>query len=90
MKKILLSFAVLAVSAAAIITVNVNNSMDEQFEANVEALAGGEDPTHGRWRTVGCGSYSFSDWKTYCCPSSEWNNCPGLGDCTASVIFGCE
>ena len=42
MKKILISFAALAVSAAAIIAVNVNNSMDEQFEANVEALAEGE------------------------------------------------
>ena len=43
MKKVLISFAVLAISAAAIIAVNANNRMDEQFEANVEALAGGED-----------------------------------------------
>ena len=42
MKKILISFAVLAVSAAAIIAVNANNRMNEQFEANVEALAEGE------------------------------------------------
>lgn len=42
MKKILISFAALAVSAAAIIAVNANNRMDEQFEANVEALAEGE------------------------------------------------
>lgn len=42
MKKVLISFAVLAVSAAAIIAVNANNRMDEQFEANVEALADGE------------------------------------------------
>ena len=44
MKKILISFAVLAVSAAAIIAVNANSRMDEQFEANVEALARVEDP----------------------------------------------
>lgn len=43
MKKILISFAALAVSAAAIIAVNANNRMDEQFEANVEALAESED-----------------------------------------------
>ena len=42
MKKILISFAVLAVSAAAIIAVNANNRMDEHFEANVEALAESE------------------------------------------------
>ena len=38
----MISFAALAVSAAAIIAVNANNRMDEQFEANVEALADGE------------------------------------------------
>lgn len=43
MKKVLISFAVLAVSAAAIIAVNANNRMDEQFEANVEALAESEN-----------------------------------------------
>lgn len=48
MKKILISFAALAVSAAAIVAVNANKKMNEQFEANVEALAGGEylDNTH--------------------------------------------
>ena len=47
MKKILISFAALAVSAAAIIAVNANNRMDEQFEANVGALARGESGGFG-------------------------------------------
>lgn len=42
MKKFMISFAVLAVSATAIIAINANNRMDEQFEGNVEALAEGE------------------------------------------------
>lgn len=43
----MISFAVLAVSAAAIIAVNANNRMDEQIVANVEALAEGEPTLMG-------------------------------------------
>lgn len=59
MKKILISFAALAVSAAAIIAVNANNRMDEQFEANMEALARSE---------IGeaCGGCS-TDYAIACC-----------------------
>lgn len=39
MKKLFISFAVVALSATAIILTRTNGSMDEQFEANVEALA---------------------------------------------------
>lgn len=57
MKKILISFAALAVSAAAIIAVNANNRMDEQFEANVEALADGE---------ISIGQICVYDINVYC------------------------
>lgn len=78
MKKILISFAALAVSAAAIIAVNANNRMDEQFEANVEALADGESggiacpgfcSQWGIWGNGGidclCNYYS-GNCKTFC------------------------
>lgn len=45
MKKFFISLAVLAVSAAAIVAVNANNRLDEQFEANVDALAQTESST---------------------------------------------
>lgn len=42
MKKIFISFAVLAVSAIVIVAVNANSKLDNLFESNVEALAAGE------------------------------------------------
>ena len=59
--------------------------------ANVEALTS-EETTYlkGRWRTVGCGSYNFSDWKTYCCPHEYFQNCPNRGTCNSTPIIGCE
>ena len=58
---------------------------------NVEALTSGETAyLKGRWRTVGCGSYNFSDWKTYCCPHQYYQNCPNRGNCNSTTIFGCD
>ena len=45
MKKVFISLAVLAVSAATFVAVNVTNRLDEQFERNVEALAQTEQST---------------------------------------------
>lgn len=42
MKKIFISFAVLAVSAIVIVAVNATSKLDNLFESNVEALAAGE------------------------------------------------
>lgn len=39
MKKFFISLAVLAVSAATIVALNADNKLDNQFEANVDALA---------------------------------------------------
>ena len=44
---------------------------------NIESLSTAESEYHGRWRTVGCGSYLFEDWKTCCCPNLDYDNCPG-------------
>lgn len=90
MKKIIISLAVVVMSTATFVSVNSNSKLNKQFEANLDALAQSEITNTGRWRTVGCGSYSFYDWKTYCCPNSYYNNCPGHGDCYSTVIFGCD
>ena len=70
----------------------VTMSEAERFmQANVEALTSGESAyLKGRWRTVGCGSYNFSDWKTYCCPHQYYQNCPSRGNCNSTTIFGCD
>jgi len=58
MKKFFISLAVLAVSAAAIVAVNFNSSLDKQFDANVDALAAIENP--------------ISTCDTYCYDRSSW------------------
>lgn len=58
MKKFFISLAVWAVSAAAIVAVNANNRLDEQFDANVDALAAIENP--------------ISTCDTYCYDRSSW------------------
>lgn len=82
----------LAASVFTFMSVNrTNDPRDDLFEANVEALARNETNwPKGRWRTVGCGGYGFHQWKTYCCPSDIYDNCPGPGTCTSDVIFGCN
>ena len=50
MKKIFISIAVLATILASFIAVNSNNSINECFEANIEALAQNEhDPDANIW-----------------------------------------
>ena len=82
----------LAASVTTFVCTNKSNdSMDDLFKANVEALARSESYwPKGRWRTVGCGGYGFHQWETYCCPSDIYDNCPGPGTCTSDVIFGCD
>ena len=71
MKKILISFAALAVSAAAIIAVNANNRMDEHFEANVEALADTESGSDCTFNSVykdqGANVLNCNGHGTLCC-----------------------
>ena len=64
----------------------------EKFmKVNIEALTSNQTEfLKGRWRTVGCGSYNFSDWKTYCCPHDFFQNCPNKGACKSATVYGCE
>lgn len=76
MKKFMILCAVLTVSVAALIAVNANVKVDDQFDANVEALADGE------------GSYDGALWSNsagnlYCCGPGN------VRDCSTSSVPGC-
>lgn len=61
MKKIIISLAVLAVSATAIVVTNVNNRLDKHFETNIDALAASEGGVSGIARcfsNIPYGTYS--------------------------------
>lgn len=91
MKKLLFTAAAALVMSAAAIggyTYHQQSQLDPAFLENLEAITQSENSSIGRWRTVGCGSYSMHDWTPYCCPESEWNNCPSKGNCNQTV-YGC-
>lgn len=45
----------------------------------------------GRWKTVGCNSDNFSEWRTYCCPNDAYDNCNGrVGTCPHYPYNGCQ
>lgn len=93
-KKITISIIVVIamLCVTTIVYSQIRNPKDNDFnDRNIEALTLGEPSRpHGRWRTVGCGSYAFIDWKTYCCPNSTYDNCPSYGTCKKSSIYGCD
>ena len=87
MRKLVLILALcIAGSIPVVLADGINDPVDTR---NCDTILEDEQKG-GRWRTVGCGSYAFIDWRTYCCPSSEYDNCPGPGDCTKNVIYGCD
>lgn len=61
---------------------------------NAEALSASEGAagsTKGRWKTVACYGYNYSDWRTFCCPSDYWDNCNGrIGTCPRMPYDGCQ
>ena len=62
------------------------------FIKNVEALTKSEEDLNpGRYRTVACGGYHPSQWKSYCCPDDDRKNCPDAGSCSPeNVVDGCD
>lgn len=79
---------VIAFAAIAALVLSTQTFSKKDFATrNVEALAQPE-PGVGRWRTVGCGGYGFGNWMPYCCPTSDYNNCPRPGYCGLTV-YGC-
>ena len=90
--KIVIGFAVLALGVLSVsVHRHVKGNENPFLDANVEALARIEGLSSGRYMTVGCGGYNFAQWKTYCCPNSDYNNCPDRGTCSVDeqYIFGC-
>lgn len=94
MKKLYFYITTILCTISALCVFCNKNNLDDFFNANIEALARTESNTRsGRFMTVGCGGYGFHQWKTYCCPNSNYSNCPQSGwTCTLDpqYIFGCE
>lgn len=72
--------------------INKNRLYDPIVVENAEVLAEGDNPgVKGRWKTVACDSNSYSDWRTYCCPSDYHDNCDGrVGTCPHYPSNGCQ
>lgn len=81
-------FAILAVVATA----RSICMYDSDVERNVEALSRDENSSvKGRWKTVACYTDNFSDWRTYCCPNDDYDNCAGrVGTCPRFPYNGCQ
>ena len=83
MKKIFISLAVLAVSAAAIVAVNANNRINDPLESNITALAAMEsvktktcyyqsyDMDQAPEQIIICSDQASSS-QIVSCPSSTW------------------
>lgn len=91
MKKIILFLGVMMLIAVVFSTVSITfSAKTETLLKNVEALASndiGLPKTQYRLRTVGCGSYNFADWITYCC--AGYTTCTGGKSCSYTV-YGCD
>ena len=90
-KTIVIGSVIIAVCAAVVFSRSNSNRITIVKE-NAEVLADGENPgSGGRWKTVGCDSDNFSDWRTYCCPSESYDNCNGrVGTCPHFPYNGCQ
>ncbi len=92
MKKIFISLAVLAVSAAAIVAVNANNRINDPLESNITALAAMEtvktetcwyqsyDIDQANEQFIICSDQTSSS-QIVSCPSSTWARKGGSDRC---------
>lgn len=90
-RKTIVSCAAIILVGASVVSICKMNNYSSIILENAEALSSGEDSTKGRWKTVGCDSDNFSDWRTYCCPSDYVDNCDGrVGTCPHYPSNGCQ
>ena len=82
--------ASLLLTALLVIAIVICARVSVYADDNLGALTGQDEKPHGRYRTVGCGGTAFNYWKNYCCPNQNYDNCPDAGNCSSSLIIGCE